>query len=221
MPPLPNVLTRPDTRPESVLLGRDYEVLNLLIPFHFRKIPRILDCTHNKGVMWKGTRWKPVRMDIDPQYELDVVADFRALPFADHSFDLLVFDPPHLPHAQDSKTTDIDWVTRYGCNGHSAGRSGDNVSPLFLPFLQEAKRVLREGRLVFAKIADMVHNHRYQWQHLDFVLACREVGMTPCDVLIKRDPTSGHLKSGQWKNMHHLRRCHTYWIIVRNSGKCE
>lgn len=32
------------------------------------------------------------RLEIKP----DVVADFRALPFADYSFDHVVFDPPHL-----------------------------------------------------------------------------------------------------------------------------
>ena len=29
----------------------------------------------------------------------DLVADFRDIPFADNSFDLVVFDPPHLIHA--------------------------------------------------------------------------------------------------------------------------
>lgn len=29
----------------------------------------------------------------------DLVADFRNIPFADNSFDLVVFDPPHLIHA--------------------------------------------------------------------------------------------------------------------------
>ena len=29
----------------------------------------------------------------------DLVADFRDIPFADDSFDLVVFDPPHLIHA--------------------------------------------------------------------------------------------------------------------------
>lgn len=35
------------------------------------------------------------RLEIRP----DVVADFRRLPFADESFRLVLFDPPHLDHA--------------------------------------------------------------------------------------------------------------------------
>ena len=32
----------------------------------------------------------------------DIVADFRNIPFADNSFDLVVFDPPHLIHVGDN-----------------------------------------------------------------------------------------------------------------------
>jgi hypothetical protein len=47
---------------------------------------------------------------------------------------------------------------------------------------------------VLAKIADLVHNHRYQWQQVDFINAVREVGMTPCDMMIKCDPCAGNLE---------------------------
>ena len=35
------------------------------------------------------------KVEVNP----DIVADFRNIPFADNSFDLVVFDPPHLIHA--------------------------------------------------------------------------------------------------------------------------
>ncbi len=94
------------------------------------------------------------------------------------------------------------------------------MKSLFVPFLREAKRVLRPDGLVFAKIKDYVHNHRYRWMHLFFVGGCKKVGLTPCDLVIKRDPCGGNLKSGRWKNAHHARNVHCYWIIVRK-GRCE
>ena len=81
--------------------------------------------------------------------------------------------------------------------------------------------VLKIGGIVLAKIADIVHNHHYQWQQVDFINAVREVGMTPCDMMIKCDPCAGSLQSSKWNNVKHLRKAHCYWIVVRNSKRCE
>ncbi len=40
-------------------------------------------------------------------------------------------------------------------------------------------------------------------------------------VLCLRDPVAGNIQSGQWKKVHHLRRTHCYWFVVRNSLRCE
>jgi hypothetical protein len=209
-------------RPLSVLEGTDAEALKLLLRLHCDvEQPRILDCTYNVGKMWKGLPFKPHRMDIDPSLDVDTVADFTAMPFDDGSFDVLVFDPPHLPVAAASEGSSKIWEQQYGITDSCEHRQGDNVSPLFPLFLREAKRVLREDGIILAKIADLTHNHRYQWQHVDFINAVFATGMTPCDALIKRDPKAGNLKSSKWQNVKHLRKAHCYWIVVRNSRRCE
>ena len=209
-------------RSESVLLGRDPEALDLLIGLHAVPRPRILDATHNTGKMWKGATHKPAhRMDIDPQYPVETVADFRAMPFDAGSFDVIVFDPPHLPVAAASENSSGIWRHDYGLTEHAdRGRDGDNVSGQFAPFLAEAERVLAAEGVVICKLADLVHNHRYQWQLVDFINAVRATSLTPCDLLVKRDPCGGNLKSSKWKNVRHLKRVHSYFIVVRK-GRCE
>jgi SAM-dependent methyltransferase len=204
---------------KSVLFGRDNEALALLLQLHGCPCPRILDVTYNQGVMWRGLPQVPVTMDIDPVYKTDVVGDYMAIPFEDGSFDVIVFDPPHLPVAAASLHSSRMWERRYGITAER--EKGDHVCGSFLPFLLEAKRVLVPGGIVLAKIADLVHNHRYQWQHVQFVLAAQEAGMTPCDLLVKVDPNAGNLRSSKWQHMHHLRKAHCYWIVVRNSLLCE
>lgn len=205
-------------RYESVLYGTDSEVLPILISLHAKSEPNILDCTYNVGNIWKGTNYKPLRMDIDSSFDLDVVGDFRNMPFSDASFDIILFDPPHLPSSAASPNSSKIWEKRYGINNE--GRKGDNVSELFLPFLKEAKRVLADDGIVLCKISDLIHNHCYQWQHVDFINACRDVGLIPCDMMIKCDPKAGNLKSSKWKKVYHLRKAHCYWIVVRK-GTCE
>lgn len=53
-----------------------------------------MDCRQEKDtVIWKSTKNDSVRtLNVEP----DVVADFTKMPFADNSFELVVFDPPHL-----------------------------------------------------------------------------------------------------------------------------
>ena len=87
-------------------------------------------------------------------------------------------------------------------------------------FLKEAKRVLVNDGLIFAKIKDYIHNHKYQWNLEYWNAAVRNARLTPCDLIIKRDPCGGNLKSGRWKKSHHARNVHCYWSVVRK-GKCE
>ena len=211
-----------EPRPTSFVQGRDKDVIPVLIRIHAVKEPRILDVTHNKGVMWKGTPFAPVTFDINPDVNPDHVGDFRDLSrFAEGSFDVIAFDPPHLPAAAASANSSGIEREQYGLTEHGDYRQGDNVSPAFEPFLRETRRVLGPKGIVIAKIADLVHNHRYQWQHVDFINAARHVGMTPCDVVIKADPCAANLKSSKWESVKHFRRAHCYWIVVRNSKRCE
>ena len=209
--------------PLSVLLGNDSEALDILIEMHAPTLPpRILDVTYNTGKIWAHCQFADFvwRADIT-KYDTHVRAAFEALPFAAGTFNVVVFDPPHLPTAAASPHSSGIWRDRYGITATGPGREGDNVNGMFAPFLAEARRVLVPDGIVLAKIADIVHNHRYQWQQVAFVEAVRDAGMTPCDCLVKRAPAGGRLQSGRWQTVKHLKRCHSYWIVARNSARCE
>lgn len=217
-------------RPYSGLMGTDRDALEVLLSVHGVGSD-ILDCTFNTGKMWDGIiqKYRPKTMDIDPAHRTDFVADFRSMSavVGTSCYDVLVFDPPHLPHAIASAGSSdhpnvIRWRANYGLNdGGDEHREADHVAAMFLPFFREAAKVLRPDGVALCKISDMVHNHRYQWQHVDLIAAARESGMTPCDMLVKIDPTGGNLKSSKWENVHHLRRNHCFWIVVRNGPRCE
>jgi hypothetical protein len=210
------------TRPKSILLGKDFQALEILIGIHSTTTsPYILDVTHNRGTMWRGLPYRVVGCDLSLEFPQNAQADFGAIPFRNNSFDVVVFDPPHLPTHAASKNSSNIWKSRYGITDNDAyGRNSDNVSGMFLPFLLEAYRTLVPNGIVLAKIADLTHNHTYQWQHVDYILSCRLANLTPCDLLIKADPNAGNLKSSKWLNTYHLRKAHAYWIVARK-GNCE
>lgn len=211
-----------DVRPLSLVLGKDRDVIPSLLAVHANSsAPKILDVTHNKGVMWKRLNYNVTSMDSDPTFGTNRVGSFFDIPARDAEFDVVAFDPPHLPAAIASPGSSGIERAQYGLNADGDWRQGDNIAPCFVPFLVEARRVLVPGGIVIAKLSDFVHNHRYQWSHVDFVNAARAVdGMTPCDVVVKGDPCASNLKSSKWKRIKHFRRAHCFWIVVRK-GRCE
>lgn len=206
-------------RIKSVILGRDNDVLDQLFEFYTHPPGKIVDVTCNRRRMWKGLNTEGVVFcDVDEKVNPDVVCDFRKLPFLDSEVSVLVFDPPHLPSAAGTDKSLKHFVDNYGLKNTL---KGDNINGFFKPFLEEANRVLVQDGLIFCKLADFVHNHKYQWSLVDFIEAVRSFPfLTPTDLIIKRDPCAGNLTSGKWVNSFHARKSHCYFIVVRK-GKCE
>jgi SAM-dependent methyltransferase len=202
----------------SVWFGEDAELLNKMLNFYPRKKPNdILDATVNGGRIWKGLDWKFIGMDIDPVHEPDVVGDNTDMPFDNASFDVVVYDPPHIPNQGKDRSKDFN--TRFGLTLKSPKEEGYSFAFMYPPFAKEAHRVLRPEGILLCKIADYIHGHRYQWAHLDFIEAAKAAGFCACDCIIK--VRQGPIVDPRWKNAHHARRQHVYWLVFRKSKKCE
>jgi hypothetical protein len=130
---------------------------------------------------------------------------------------VVVYDPPPVPNqVRDNRK---DFTTRFGPVVKSDARQGYNFSHTYPPFCREAYRVLRPESVLLAKITDYVHNHRYQWAHVDLLRAAAAVGFTACDGIVK--VRKGPIADPKWKTAHHARRQHCYWLIFRESKRCE
>ena len=205
--PLPSIWERDDA-----------ELLELMLDFYPRRRPTaILDATVNGGRFWKGSTRPVTGMDIDPAQEPNVLGDNRHMPFADRSFDVIVYDPPHIPNQGKDKSKDFN--TRFGLVLKSSQEQGYSFSHLYPPFAKEAHRVLKPEGIMFCKIADYVHGHRFQWAHIAMIEAAAAVGFTACDCIVK--VRTGPIIDPRWKTAHHARRQHCYWLVFRKSKKCE
>jgi len=202
----------------SVWFGTDAELLEKMLDFYPHTPPtRILDATVNAGRFWSGSTRPVTGMDIDPKHKPDVVGDNTDMPFDDGSFDVIVYDPPHIPNQ--GKDNKKDFTSRFGLVIKSSLKQGYNFNHLYPPFVSEAFRVLKKNGILFCKIADYVHGHRFQWAHVEFINAAVAVGFTACDCIVK--VRKGPITDPRWKNAHHARRHHCYWLVFRKSKKCE
>jgi hypothetical protein len=196
----------------------DAELLEQLLLFYPHKRPRdILDATINGGRFWRGSRRKVIGLDIDPRHRPAVCGDNAAMPFRAEAFDVVVYDPPHIPNQ--GRDQSKDFGTRFGLGARSPKEHNYSFAHTYPAFMTEAYRVLKDEGILLCKIVDYVHNHRYQWAHIELIHAGQTAGFTACDCVIK--VRKGPIIDPKWKVAHHSRRQHCYWIIFRKSHRCE
>lgn len=204
--------------PGSVWYGEDAELLEMLLSFYPRKIPeQILDATVNGGRFWRGSTRPVIGLDIQMSHGPTIVADNSKMPFPGKAFDVVVYDPPHIPNQGKDKSKDFN--TRFGLGIRSPKERGYTFSHTYPPFVQEAYRVLKPEGVLLCKITDYIHHHRYQWAHVELIQAAREAGFKACDCIVK--VRKGPIIDPKWKTAHHTRRQHCYWLVFRKSSKCE
>ena len=202
----------------SVWHGEDWELLERMLSFYPKKRPRrILDATVNGGRFWRGSNRTVVGMDIAPTHKPTIIADNIYMPFLDRAFDVVVYDPPHVPNQGQDRAKDFS--ARFGLVLRSPKEHGYTLTHTYPPFLAEAYRVLIGEGVLLCKITDYVHNHRYQWAHVELIESAKKAGFCPCDCIIK--VRNGPIIDPKWKVAHHSRRQHSYWLVFRKSTACE
>jgi hypothetical protein len=204
----------------SVWEGSDGDLLEAMLQFYPTiDAEPILDATYNTGRIWRESARDVWSMDIDPKYKPKIVGDNRVMKGVPSAyFGTVVYDPPHVgPQGRDKsvKRFDVDFGATIECGKEH----GWTLSYLYPPFLAQAKRVLKPQGLLLAKITDMVNSHRSKWAHCDFMRMAEEAGFTVCDLIVKI--RRGPMLSNKWKEAHHARKRHCFWIVCRNGESCE
>ena len=121
----------------SVWEGDDGELLEHMLEFHPRSDPqRILDATVNRGRFWRNSQREVVGIDIDSRMNPFIVANNTQMPFANESFDVVVYDPPHIPNQGRDRTKDLN--DRFSLVLKSGRSNGYNLLHMYPPFVIEA-----------------------------------------------------------------------------------
>ncbi len=107
----------------SVWDGEDSVLLEQMLSFYPRRDPeRILDATVGGWRFWKNSRHSVVGMDMRVRNRPSVVGDNTSMPFRSSSFDVVVYDPPHVPNQGKDKLK--DFTDRFGLGIRSTKENG-------------------------------------------------------------------------------------------------
>ena len=182
----------------------------------------IADVTFSLGRFWSKVDLADYRFlpsDLHPQAAGVLAADFRHLPYASGSVDIVVLDPPyvHSPGRREpagyAATT-----TRYNSAATIAGAYHQDIMRLYRDGLAEAFRVLRpDGGQCWVKCKDQVQREIQCWSHIEICAAARELGFSVRDLFVL---TPSARPAQRWPGparvQRHSRKNHSFlWVVER------
>lgn len=163
----------------------------------------ILDPTWGSGAFYKGQTPPTVAGDMRSDRARDLLLDFTRLPFADKTFDVVVFDPPFQPATVDGLI---------GTRFTKPVKGVVALEGLVRAGAAEAWRVCKRGVLI--KCQDYIHDHKPVWMS---EWLWRELG-TPYEVVHVTRP--GKLKASNWSRQLSAYRNHsTFWAFSKEKNR--
>jgi hypothetical protein len=182
----------------TIFDGPNAELIDRLLSLCFRGNPTILDTTYGNGMFWVNSGRSVTGCDKDPARAKDVCCDFAKLPFADGTFDVVVFDPPFQPLSGSGGGVVNKRFTKI-----IGGRGA--VRPLVDSGLKEAWRVSRRG--VIYKCQDYINARKPVWMSL----WAYELLGEPYEVVHRRNPAK--IKAANWNLPQSAHRNHTTFMV--------
>lgn len=117
----------------------------------------VLDVTYGRGLWW--TMYRPPNLARHDRFTLDGV-DFRQLPEADNSVEIVCFDPPYISTGSRETSSVDDLYDRFGLGEAKGWRA---IRQQMDDGLTECARVLAPGGFLLVKCMDYVESGRKVW----------------------------------------------------------
>lgn len=186
-----------------------------------KQTDRVLDVTYGRGLFW--THFRPTHLETH-----DLAADgvdFRRLPEADGTFDVVVFDPPYISKGGRETSTlaaaGNDFMARYGL--YDAPKGAANLrTRLIGPGIFECARVLAPGGRLLVKCMDYIESGNYQ-QGRKYVIAAAELaGLEQVDEFVHHSGTGPQPltnRDGSPRPQLHSRRAHSVLCVFQQPSK--
>lgn len=169
----------------------------------------VVDATYGLGNFWTVVRPRRlVAHDIDPTKGDGV--DFRALPEADGSVDVLVLDPPYIAQGGRDTSTVPDMLNRYGLV--EVPKTTRELELYIAAGIGEARRVLAPSGRLIVKCMDYINGGRLVKGRHHVVTTAEAHGLEQVDEFIHH---SGCGPQPPGRAQVHSRRSHSFLCVFQ------
>jgi hypothetical protein len=191
--------------------GSNADLISAASRLYIHNGAMVADVTYGRGAFWTKTdtsRFTLLKSDLLAQDEKER-HDFRALPYADQSVDVVVLDPPYV-HNPGRHMTD----GRYNNAATTGGMYHEDIVNLYRAGMVEAKRVLRQQGQLWVKCKDEVESSRQCWSHMEIHDIALELGYSAKDLFVLVPTSRTSFK--RWSEQLHARKSHSFLWVFRN-----
>jgi hypothetical protein len=198
----------------SALHGTNDELFSEIVSLYVSPGSTVADVTFGKGVFWKKV--PKDRYDLRAT-DLKGGVDCRRLPYHAESIDCVVLDPPYMHTPGGTAHVNHQNYEGYYRNNstNSEKRYHEAVLDLYFSAAHEARRVLRENRILIIKCADEVCANRQRLTHVEIINELTTNGFVIEDIFVlvrkNRPGVSRVLRQV------HARKNHSYFLVFRKS----
>lgn len=197
---------------KSVLAARrNGELIATVAQLWIRPTDLVVDVTYGRGKFW--TVYRPENLVAHDLYTVDGV-DFRELPEADGSVDVVVFDPPYTSPGGRKTSTVPDFNSRYGLVDVPA--TPEATKALIADGIDEAARVLRVGGRLLVKTMDYVSSGQLVLGRHHVVTTALACGLRQVDEFVHfsgTGPQPTKNRDGSPRRQVHSRRAHSFLCV--------
>lgn len=167
-----------------------------------------MDVTYGRGLFWSN--YRPAQL-MTHDIAIDGV-DFRNLPEADASVDVIVLDPPYISTGAIETSTMPEFLDRYGLA--YAPKGAKELLQFVCDGVREAHRVLRHKGRLLVKCMDYVESGRLVLGRHHVVTTALALGMEQVDEFIHYSGTG----PGAWERQVHSRRAHSFLCVFQKKA---
>jgi hypothetical protein len=171
----------------------------------------VADVTWGQGVFWKRfnghRRFTLVGSDLRHMTGANLVADFRQLPYADASLDVVVLDPPYRHTGPNHDYLDH----RYGGSTTTPNFRHADIIALYRSGMTEAKRVLRHSGTLWVKCQDEIESGQQRRSFIKIYNDAIALGFHDEDHFIV---IPNAITTRRWLHQKHALKSHSYiWVF--------
>lgn len=196
----------PDTIQSVVQTQRNGPLIAAAAQLWINDQDAVVDVTYGRGLFW--TDYRPAKL-VAHDLVVDGV-DFRSLPEATGSTDVVVFDPPYIAQGGRETSTLPDFMDRYGLV--DVPKTTAELKVLIADGIAEASRIMAPGGRLLVKCMDYVNGGEFVTGRHHVVTAAMNVGLYQVDEFVHY---SGTGPQPSRPRQLHSRRAHSFLCVFR------